>query len=200
MTLWWPWQPIHGLLFLASEDIFLERMAVLVYVDKRPFRFKDFLLFDHDGKTCHYEHWTIRIIFSKLGKKTKYVHLSLKPGVLYPKRSWCWKINYTQSWGGLPWPQTRWISEIPRWPSNGKTHPQHETKVFGERPLVHAIIFCYRIRRTTTSRCFEAGERYRLEMMHNDAMHGNQDYADAYYNTKLFKTTKDPTYNGIQGF
>ncbi len=49
----------------------MERMAVLVYVEKRPFSFKDFLLFEHDGKTHHYEHGTIRNTFSKLGREGK---------------------------------------------------------------------------------------------------------------------------------
>ena len=46
-------------------------MAVLVYIEKRPFSYRDFLLFEHEGKTQHYEHGTIRNIFSKLGKKHK---------------------------------------------------------------------------------------------------------------------------------
>ncbi len=58
-------------LFLTAEDIFLDRMAILAYVEKRPFSFKDFLLFDHEGKTYHYTHGTIRNTFSKLGKEDK---------------------------------------------------------------------------------------------------------------------------------
>ena len=62
---------MQGFLFLATEDIFLDRMAVLVYVEKRPFSYRDFLLFEHEGETNHYEHGTIRNIFSKLGKEGK---------------------------------------------------------------------------------------------------------------------------------
>ncbi|MEJ7642583.1 MAG: hypothetical protein WKF36_10365 [Candidatus Nitrosocosmicus sp.] len=56
---------------MTAEDIFLDRMAILAYVEKRPFSFKDFLLFDHEGKTYHYTHGTIGNTFSKLGKEDK---------------------------------------------------------------------------------------------------------------------------------
>jgi hypothetical protein len=56
---------------MTSNNIFLERMAVFAFVDKRPFCYKDFLFFEHDGKYRKYQHGTIRNIFSKLHKEGK---------------------------------------------------------------------------------------------------------------------------------
>jgi hypothetical protein len=65
---------------LTTADIFLERMAVLVYVEKRPFCFRDFLFFEHEGKEYRYEHGTIRNLFAKLRKqgKIEFVYQSLQ--------------------------------------------------------------------------------------------------------------------------
>ncbi len=56
---------------MTSIDIFLERMAGFVYVDKRPFCYTDFLFFEHEGKDYRYGHGTIRNIFSELRKEGK---------------------------------------------------------------------------------------------------------------------------------
>jgi hypothetical protein len=53
---------------MTSLDIILERIACIVYVEKRPFCFKDFLAFEHNGKDYRYKHGTIRNIFSELKK------------------------------------------------------------------------------------------------------------------------------------
>ncbi len=56
-------------MFLTTEDIFLERIADIVYVQKRPFCYVDFLSFEHEGGKYRYKHETIRNIFTKLRKK-----------------------------------------------------------------------------------------------------------------------------------
>ena len=56
---------------MSTEDVFLERMAVFAFVEKRPFCFRDFLLFEHEGKEYHFGHGTIRNIFAKLRKDGK---------------------------------------------------------------------------------------------------------------------------------
>lgn len=56
---------------MSSIDIFQERMAGFVYVDKRPFCYTDFLFFEHEGKDYKYGHGTIRNIFSELRKEGK---------------------------------------------------------------------------------------------------------------------------------
>ncbi len=57
---------------MNSTDIFLERMAIIVYGDEsRPFSFRDFLRFEHNGLQYKYTHGTIRNIFSILRKQQK---------------------------------------------------------------------------------------------------------------------------------
>ena len=56
---------------MTSLDIFLERITFIIYVEKRPFCFKDFLAFEHNGKDYKFEHGTIRNIFSKLKEMGK---------------------------------------------------------------------------------------------------------------------------------
>jgi hypothetical protein len=65
---------------MQTIDIFLERMAVLVYVEKRPFCYKDFLFFEREGREYRYEHGTIRNIFAKLRKegKIEFVYQSIQ--------------------------------------------------------------------------------------------------------------------------
>ena len=53
-------------------DIFLERMAVIVYGEEsRPFSFRDFLSFELNGFYYKYSHGTIRNTFSLLRKQDK---------------------------------------------------------------------------------------------------------------------------------
>ena len=54
---------------MATEDIFLERIADIVYVQKRPFSYIDFLFFEYEGKEYRFKHESIRNIFSRLRKK-----------------------------------------------------------------------------------------------------------------------------------
>lgn len=56
---------------MSSKDVFLERMAVFAFVEKRPFCFKDFLFFEQGGREYRFEHGTIRNIFAKLRKEGK---------------------------------------------------------------------------------------------------------------------------------
>jgi hypothetical protein len=56
---------------MTSNNIFLERMAVFAFVDKRPFCYKDFLFFEHKGKEYRFTHGTIRNILSKLRREGK---------------------------------------------------------------------------------------------------------------------------------
>ena len=56
---------------MSTRDVFLERMAVFAFVEKRPFCFRDFLLFEHEGKEYRFGHGTIRNIFAKLRKDGK---------------------------------------------------------------------------------------------------------------------------------
>ena len=58
-------------IFMSSIDIFLESMANIVYIEKRPFSYRDFLFFEYEGKDYRFEHGTIRNIFSKLRKGGK---------------------------------------------------------------------------------------------------------------------------------
>ena len=50
---------------MKSEDIFLERIAWIVFNDKRPFSYKDFLSFECDGQEYKLSMGSIRNIFSK---------------------------------------------------------------------------------------------------------------------------------------
>ncbi len=53
-------------------DVFLERMAIIVYGDEsRPFSFRDFLKFELNGLQYKYTHGTIRNVFSILRKQDK---------------------------------------------------------------------------------------------------------------------------------
>lgn len=54
-----------------SLDILLARMTRIVHDERRPFSYKDFLSFDHDGITYRFEHGTIRNYFAKLRKSGK---------------------------------------------------------------------------------------------------------------------------------
>jgi hypothetical protein len=56
---------------MNSIDIFLERMANIVFLEYRPFCHKDFLSFELNEKEYKYAYGTIRNIFSKLRKKNK---------------------------------------------------------------------------------------------------------------------------------
>lgn len=67
---------------MNSDDIFLERMANLVFIEKRAFSYKDFLLFEHDGKEYKFAHGTIRNIFSKLTKLNK-IELVYNAGIAF---------------------------------------------------------------------------------------------------------------------
>jgi hypothetical protein len=61
-------------------DIFLERMAYLIYIEKRPFCYLDFVSFEHEGKRHEYVHGSIRNIFSTLRKqgKIEFVYQSIQ--------------------------------------------------------------------------------------------------------------------------
>lgn len=54
-----------------SLDLFLARMARIVHDERRPFSYKDFLSFEHDGISYRFEHGTIRNYFSRLRKQGK---------------------------------------------------------------------------------------------------------------------------------
>ena len=56
---------------MNTVDIFLEHMAVIVFIEKRTFSYKDFLSFEYNSKEYKFEHGTIRNIFSKQNKKEK---------------------------------------------------------------------------------------------------------------------------------
>jgi len=59
---------------MKSEDIFLERMACIVFNDNRPFSYRDFLSFEYEGQPYKFKHGTIRNIFSKLQKNGDIEH------------------------------------------------------------------------------------------------------------------------------
>ena len=54
---------------MNAEEIILMKMADIVFVDKRPFCYTDFLSFEYDGEEYKFKHGTIRNIFSKLREK-----------------------------------------------------------------------------------------------------------------------------------
>lgn len=54
-----------------SLKLFLEQMEHIVHVERRPFSHRDFLSFDHKGKSYYFEDPTIRNYFSKLRKQGK---------------------------------------------------------------------------------------------------------------------------------
>jgi hypothetical protein len=54
---------------MNAEEILLMKMADFVFVDKRPFCFKDFLRFEHEGQEYKYAKGTIRNKFSELQRK-----------------------------------------------------------------------------------------------------------------------------------
>jgi hypothetical protein len=56
---------------MSSIDIFLERMAILVFTENRPFCYRDFLKFELNGQEYKFVHGTIRNIFSQLQKDGK---------------------------------------------------------------------------------------------------------------------------------
>ena len=56
---------------MTSKNIFLDRMSLLAYIEKRPFCYKDFLFFEHKGKEYRFTHGTIRNILSKLRREGK---------------------------------------------------------------------------------------------------------------------------------
>jgi hypothetical protein len=51
---------------IVNLEIFLAKMKEITYEENRPFSYKDFLSFDHNGITYKYRHGTIRNIFSIL--------------------------------------------------------------------------------------------------------------------------------------
>ncbi len=56
---------------MNSLDIFLERMANIIFLENRPFCYRDFLNFELNGKEHKYKHGTIRNVFSNLRKQNK---------------------------------------------------------------------------------------------------------------------------------
>jgi hypothetical protein len=54
-----------------SLELFLEVMEYIVHEEGRPFSYRDFLTFDHRGKSYRFGHGTIRNYFSKLRKEGK---------------------------------------------------------------------------------------------------------------------------------
>ena len=56
---------------LETAEIFLGKMGEIVFVEKRPFCFKDFLAFEYNGKGHSFKHGTIRNIFSRLKNEGK---------------------------------------------------------------------------------------------------------------------------------
>ena len=56
---------------MNSIDIFLERMAIIVFTENRPFCYLDFLKFELNGQEYKFAHGTIRNIFSQLQKDGK---------------------------------------------------------------------------------------------------------------------------------
>ena len=67
---------------MKAEEILLMKMADIVFVDKRPFSFKDFLMFEHEEQTYKFDHGTIRNILSQLKKEGK-IELDYKSGVSF---------------------------------------------------------------------------------------------------------------------
>jgi len=68
---------------LSTLVILLDRMFQIVNSEKRPFSFRDFLLFDYHGITYRFEHGTIRNIFSKLRKQGKIEHVYTSTTAFY---------------------------------------------------------------------------------------------------------------------
>lgn len=54
---------------MNAEEVLLNKMVDIVFVEKRPFCFIDFLSFEHEGQQFKFEHDTIRNIFSKLQRR-----------------------------------------------------------------------------------------------------------------------------------
>jgi len=54
---------------MNAEEIILMKMADIVFVEKRPFCYGDFLFFEYNGEEYKFKHGTIRNIFSNLHKK-----------------------------------------------------------------------------------------------------------------------------------
>ncbi|MGN6623195.1 MAG: hypothetical protein ACTHKK_03545 [Candidatus Nitrosocosmicus sp.] len=54
---------------MNAEEVLLMKMADIVFVEKRPFCYLDFLFFEHEGQSYKFTHGTIRNIFSKLRKR-----------------------------------------------------------------------------------------------------------------------------------
>jgi hypothetical protein len=56
---------------MNSKEIFLQRMACIVFIEKRPSCYIDFLTFEFEGKTYTFRPGTIRNIFSQLRKHSQ---------------------------------------------------------------------------------------------------------------------------------
>ena len=68
---------------MNSIDIFLERMANIIFLENRPFCYKDFLSFELNGKEHRYTHGTIRNNFSTLKKQNSIEFVCQSPEAFY---------------------------------------------------------------------------------------------------------------------
>ena len=68
---------------MNSIDIFLERMANIIFIENRPFCYKDFLSFELNEKEYKYVHGTIRNNFSELKKQNKIELVYQSPEAFY---------------------------------------------------------------------------------------------------------------------
>ncbi len=68
---------------MTSIDIFLERMGCIVFLENRPFCYRDFLNFELNGRDHKFKHGTIRNNFSKLKKdgKIEFVYQSTQASI-----------------------------------------------------------------------------------------------------------------------
>jgi|tagenome__1003787_1003787.scaffolds.fasta_scaffold18670674_1 hypothetical protein len=86
---------------MNTEEIILMKLPDIVFVDKRPFCYEDFLTFEYNGKEYKFEYGTIRNIFSNL-YKNRDMEKEYRPGptFLYCPRNQTWKINDNKPYGG----------------------------------------------------------------------------------------------------
>ena len=84
---------------MVSEGIILMKMADIVFVEHKPFCYRDFLSFEYEDQQYKFEHGTIRNIFSQLQKKGD-IEKEYKCGpTFYTARHQIWKINDSEPYG-----------------------------------------------------------------------------------------------------
>ena len=96
---------------MNAEEIILMKMADIVFVEKRPFSFRDFLSFEYEGRPYKFKHGTIRNIFSTLQERgdIEYDYRAgptfyTLPGIKFGKPV---TMNHTEGSGGRLNPKQR---------------------------------------------------------------------------------------------